>query len=132
NSFTFKSSVADPGFVTYRIAVSGLPGDFHDRFPANDSAVSSVAVKGRPRILYVEGEPQASALLSRALEREQLDVDVRGPYGLPGSLKDLLKYDLVLVSDVPATYLGESQMAALESYVRDAGGGFLMAGGENS
>ncbi len=57
NAFTFKSSVADPGFVTYKLAVSGLPADFKDRFPANNSAVSSVAVKGRPRVLYVEGEP---------------------------------------------------------------------------
>jgi Ca-activated chloride channel homolog len=132
NVLRFKSEVKEAGFVTYRLAVSGLPADFHDRFPANDAAQAAVAVKGRPRVLYIEGEPPAATYLARALERENLDVDVRGPYGLPSSARELQKYDLVLVSDVPSSYMGLSQMAAIESYVRDQGGGFLMAGGENS
>ncbi|MSP63478.1 MAG: VWA domain-containing protein, partial [Myxococcales bacterium] len=132
NLLTFKSEVKDAGFVRYRLAVSGLPEAFHDRFPENDAAVASLAVKGKPRVLYIEGDPPAATYLARALQRENLDVDVRGPHGLPGAASGLLKYDLVIVSDVPASYVGLAQMAALESYVRDHGGGFLMAGGENS
>ena len=41
-------------------------------------------------------------------------------------------YDLVILSDVAQTFVGPAQMAAIEAYVRDLGGGFIMAGGENS
>src|SRR5262249_41301270 len=55
-----------------------------------------------------------------------------GPRGAPGSPKELETYDLVLLSDLSAVFLGSSQMAALEAYVRDMGGGFIMAGGQDS
>src|SRR5206468_3908544 len=74
NVVAFKSEVKDPGFVGYRLQVA-LPPEFHDRFPRNNAAVSSVAVRGKPRVLYVEGEPQASSYLASALTRESFDVD---------------------------------------------------------
>ncbi len=70
--------------------------------------------------------------IQRALEHENMMVDVRGPSGLPSSAQELRKYDLVMVSDVPAHFMGMAQMNAIEHYVRDFGGGFLMAGGEDS
>ncbi len=76
--------------------------------------------------------PSVASHLERALEHENIDVEVRGPRGLPASPKELEKFDLVLVSDVPAHFVGLAQMAALESYVRDLGGGLIMAGGEDS
>src|SRR6185369_8505301 len=93
---------------------------------------SSIAVKGKPRVLYVEGEPSAANYLSNALRRENIDVEVRSSYGIPRSPKDLQRFDLVLMSDVPAAFVSVDQMAAIEGYVRDLGGGFIMAGGENS
>jgi uncharacterized membrane protein len=74
----------------------------------------------------------SAGYLKRALEHENMDVEVRGPTGLPSSTKELEKYDLVMVSDVPAHFVGMGQMQALESYVRDLGGGLVMAGGEDS
>lgn len=95
-----------------------------------------MAVKGRPRVLYIEGEyermPLAASYLKRALDRENIDVDVRGPRGVPTSSKELARYDLLLLSDVPSMFLGLGQAQAIESYVRDLGGGFIMAGGEDS
>src|SRR5581483_858578 len=75
---------------------------------------------------------QSSAYLTNALRKESIDVETRGPYGLPSSPRELARYDLVLLSDVPAMFVGPQQMSALEAYVRDLGGGFIMAGGENS
>jgi Ca-activated chloride channel homolog len=57
---------------------------------------------------------------------------VRGARGLPTSAKELERFDLVLISDVPSMFLGLAQMQALESYVRDLGGGFIMSGGQDS
>ena len=45
---------------------------------------------------------------------------------------ELEKYDLVMVSDVPAHLMGAGQMAALDTYVKGMGGGLVMAGGEDS
>jgi Ca-activated chloride channel family protein len=87
-------------------------------------------------VLYVEGgvlrEPGAAGYLERALEHENIDVEVRGPRGLPATAKELEKYDLVVVSDVPAHFMGAGQMAALDAYVQQVGGGLIMAGGEDS
>ena len=130
NLVRWKSEVTSPGFTTYKAVLSGK--ELRDHFPANNQAMASVAVKGKPRVLYVEGEPQSAGYLANALRKENIDVEVRGAYGLPSSSRELARYDLVLVSDVPAMFAGPAQMAALEGYVRDLGGTFLMAGGENS
>src|SRR5205823_5823508 len=129
NIIRWKTEVVSPGFTTFRAQLSGV---LRDHFAANNQAAASVAVKGKPRVLYIEGEPPSAAYLSNALRKENIDVEVRGPGGLPSSPRELARYDLVLVSDVAASFVGAEHMDALERYVRDLGGGFIMAGGENS
>jgi Ca-activated chloride channel family protein len=128
NTIKWKSEVLQPGFTTYKVVLASAD----DHFKGNNVASASLAVKGKPRVLYVEGEPSASGYLANALRRENIDVEVRSSYGLPRSPKDLQRFDLVLLSDVPAAYVSVDQMNAIEGYVRDLGGGFIMAGGENS
>lgn len=133
NRVPFKTEAKLAGFSTYKAAIRGAR---HDTEAANNETVASVAVKGRPRVLYVEGEhdrnPLVASYLRKALDRENIDVEVRGPRGVPSSPKELERFDLVLVSDVPSTFLGLAQMQALETYVRDFGGGFVMSGGQDS
>ncbi|MBW2731122.1 MAG: VWA domain-containing protein [Deltaproteobacteria bacterium] len=129
NVFKFKSLVREAGFVNYRLVLSGVKSD---TWRNNNTAAAILPVLGRPKVLLVEGEPLYAGYLKRALEAERIDVTVRGQYGVPSSVAQLAKYDLLIVSDVPATYVGLSQMAAIHAYVRDLGGGFLMAGGQNS
>ena len=130
---TFTSEAKRAGHTTYKLAVARSEKDTE---AANNAAVMTAPVKGRPRVLYVEGgvmrSPGVAAHLERALEHENIDVEVRGPRGLPSTAKELEVFDLVLVSDVPAHFMGLGQMAALEGYVRDLGGGLIMAGGEDS
>ncbi|HTE51287.1 MAG TPA: VWA domain-containing protein [Kofleriaceae bacterium] len=129
----FASEAKRAGHTTYRLRVVESEKDTEQ---ANNTAVMAAPVKGRPRVLYVEGgvlrSAGVAANLQRALEHENIDVEVRGPRGLPATAAELEKFDLVLVSDVPAHFMGLGQMAALESYVRDLGGGLIMAGGEDS
>lgn len=130
---TFTSEAKRAGHTTYKLKIAKAEKDTE---VANNDAVMTAPVKGRPRVLYVEGGVMRNASeaghLQRALEMENIEVEVRGPRGLPASAKELEKFDLVLVSDVPAHFMGLGQMAALESYVRDLGGGLVMAGGEDS
>lgn len=133
NRIPFKTEAKGSGFVTYTLRIRDPK---HDENKLNNVTVASAPVKGRPRILYIEGEadrdPSVATYLKRALDRENIDVEVRGPRGAPGSAKDLEKFDLVLLSDLSAVFLGSSQMTAIEGYVRDMGGGFIMAGGQDS
>ncbi|PID39674.1 MAG: hypothetical protein CSA24_00815 [Deltaproteobacteria bacterium] len=129
NVFKFKSLVRDAGFVNYRLVMSGVK---EDTWRSNNKATAILPVLGRPKVLYVEGEPLYAGYLKRALQAEKIDVVVRGPYGVPSSVAQLAKFDMLIISDVPAMYVNLGQMAAIHAYVRDLGGGFLMTGGQNS
>ncbi|HEY0192022.1 MAG TPA: VWA domain-containing protein [Kofleriaceae bacterium] len=133
NLVKFKSDAKHAGATTYKLTLARFE---HDTEKQNNAAVMTAPVKGRPNVLYVEGgilrEPGQAGHLQRALEHENIDVTVRGPAGLPSTAKELEKFDLVLVSDVPAHLMGASQMQALDAYVSQMGGGLIMAGGEDS
>jgi uncharacterized membrane protein len=91
----------------------------------------TTAVPGRPSVLYVEGNTSRASYLASALNAQEFDVDVRGPRELPSSLRELERYDFVILSDAPAEAVSLTQQDAIEGYVRDLGGGFLFAGGES-
>ena len=83
----------------------------HDTEKANNEAVMTAPVKGRPSVLYVEGgvlrEPGSASYMQKALEHEDIDVEVRGPRSLPSTTEEYRKFDMVLVSDVPAHFMLE-------------------------
>ena len=127
NDVTFKSVVRVAGEVTYALDLDGIP---EDRFKENNRFAVSVAVPGRPAVLYAEGNPARASYLSAALSAQEFDVDVRSPREIPSSIRELERYDFVILSDAPAEAVSLTQQDAIESYVRDLGGGFLFAGGE--
>ncbi len=133
NWVTFKSQAKAAGHTTYTLRMTGAAKDTE---LANNTSVMTAPVRGRPRVLYVEGSalsnPSSARYFEKALEHENIDVEVRSPRGMPSSPKELERYDLVFVSDVPAQFVGMAQMKALETYVRRIGGGLVMAGGEDS
>ena len=51
---------------------------------------------------------------------------------MPESLADLQNYELLVLSNVPATSLSQRQMELARTYVQDLGGGFMMLGGDQS
>ncbi|RLB62525.1 MAG: hypothetical protein DRI90_08880, partial [Deltaproteobacteria bacterium] len=128
NEISFKSVVRVAGEVTYSLELSDIGTD---RFDKNNQYATTVDVPGRPQVLYVEGAPQYAGPLTGALTAQQFDVDVRPPAGFPGSLKELERYDFVILSDTPKERMTLQSQELVEQYVRDLGGGFLFAGGEN-
>jgi Ca-activated chloride channel homolog len=127
NDVTFKSVVRVAGEVTYALDLSDIP---EDRFKENNRFAVSVAVPGRPSVLYAEGNTSRASYLASALSAQEFDVDVRAPREMPSSIRELERYDFVILSDAPAEAVSLTQQDAIESYVRDLGGGFLFAGGE--
>ena len=122
-----RSIVRVPGPVTYTVDVDPQGPD---RFRANNRFATSAIVPGRPAVLIVESDPSHATYLARALVAGEYEVEVRGPRELPTNVRDLERFDFVVLSDVPAEQVSLGQMDALQRYVRDLGGGFLMAGGE--
>ncbi|MEM1347896.1 MAG: VWA domain-containing protein [Myxococcota bacterium] len=129
NEIRFDTQVYEPGFREFKL---NMRVDGPDTFAQNNEFVYSANVRGKPRVLYIEGELRARHYLQRALRNENFEVETRGPLGLPRSLKELEGFDLLLVSDLPALNMSDSQMRLIERYVRELGGGFIMAGGESS
>jgi Ca-activated chloride channel homolog len=127
NEIKFKSVVRVGGEVTYALKLDKIR---QDKFAENNQYAVTVDVPGRPTVLYVEGQPQRATYLSGALSAQQFDVDVRAPTAFPGSIKELERYDFVILSDVPRERFSEAGQDLIEKYVRDLGGGFLFAGGE--
>ena len=103
-----------------------------DPFNENNSFRQPVIVNGRPRILYIESHAPSAQYLEKALTLEGLLVDVAAPEDLPTSLAVLDRYDAVILSDVDPKTISPQQMQAVETYVRQLGGGFILAGGENN
>jgi uncharacterized membrane protein len=114
----------------YRAVLEGFEG--RDAIPENNSALSIVDVRGQPLWLYVEGEESEAHYLVAAMEKEGIRLEVRKPVAMPSTLAELIGYDGILLSDVPAHQLGESRMTAIRDYVEKLGGGFIMSGGMQS
>lgn len=134
NRVEFTAEVYEPGFRRFEFRVR--PGEA-DRFDNNNVFVQTVEVDGRPQVLYVEGESRSSSYLQRALDRDRndlanFDLEVRSRHGFPNSVEELANFDMVIMSDVDSRYVSRSAMRAVETYVRDLGGTFMMVGGESS
>jgi Ca-activated chloride channel homolog len=126
NDVTFKSRAAVPGEVTYSLEASEAT---EDHFAENNRATAVAAVLGMPVVLYVDGNASRASYLASALSAQRLNVDTFDP--LPTSLREAERYDFIVLSDMPAERVSLTQQETLEQYVRDLGGGFLFAGGEN-
>ncbi len=103
-----------------------------DDLRENDRLEQTVWVQPRPRVLYVESQPDSARYLRDALAREGLDVRVVAPDRMPGSVATLDRYDGVVLSDVPAQSIEGAPMQALRSFVQERGGGLVFASGETT
>ncbi len=129
NVFRFEQTVERDRIAMFRVRVSGLK---QDTLLDNNSDAGLVYASGKPRVLIVESAPELIQELAFALEDEGIQVDVRPPEGLPETLEGLQNYELLMLSNVPATKLSLGQMAVIQTWVQDSGGGFLMLGGDQS
>ena len=129
NAFTFPETVHASGFHKYAATLTAPS----DTIAENNQGFGFVAVSGRPRVLYVTDQINASlGSVKNALNAQQIDLDVQTPGGIPASVAALASYDAVVLSDVPADELGPAQMSALEAATKEFGVGLGMVGGVNS
>ena len=125
-----------PGFTTFKAVVAAAGKEkLHDTLRRTTTqAVASVAVKGKPRVLYVEGEPAAAPATWPTRSSARTSTSTCAPAtACPSSPRELAALRSgARLRRAAQIFVGPAQMAAIEAYVRDLGGGFIMAGGENS
>jgi Mg-chelatase subunit ChlD len=117
------AQILQRGNYLLRAEINATP----DTVEGNNRQHATLAVAGKVRALVITDRPQTH--LARALQMKEVEVEFRRPEGLPTQLTDLLDYNCLVFDDIGRGNMTPQQMITVESYVRDFGGGFLMAGG---
>ncbi len=121
----FTDRVTAPGGHHYTVRIAA-EGDVH---PGNDGAERWMEIAGGPRVLLVSeytGDPLAEVLRAQGFEVEV----AANPQALDAGR--LQGARAVILNNVPAFRLPHPFLEALDFFVRDQGGGLLMAGGKAS
>lgn len=119
-------SLADPGFHRVDVVLEGEG----DQCRENDIGTGFVRIRGEPKVLVVDAQPDEAAALERALQLQEIDVRVGGPAAMPVSAADLEAYDAIFLSDFPSFKMSHRQQEMLRDATRDRGIGLGMIGGE--
>ncbi|HJQ27016.1 MAG TPA: VWA domain-containing protein [Blastocatellia bacterium] len=129
NVFILPQRVEQKGFFSYRAEVEAAAAD---TFQQNNTREAFAIVEGKPKTLYLYGDPKPSPGMLRVLAEGNFVADVRPAAAVPTSLAGFQDYDLVIFDNVPAAVMTPAQMKAVQAYARDLGGGFVMVGGDQS
>ncbi|MGE0681488.1 MAG: VWA domain-containing protein [Candidatus Binatia bacterium] len=98
-----------------------------DTVSGNNRQSANLAVTGKIRSLVITDN--AKTHLARALQMKEVETEFRRPEGIPTQIAELLDYNCLVFDDISRGGISQQQMNVVERYVRDFGGGFLMAGG---
>lgn len=129
NRFVLPITAGQPGLTSFRVQV--VPTG-EDHFYQNNELAAFSQVTGPPRVLVVRQDEADSQFLTDALLESGLLVDQTDATGLPFDLAALSGYSSVALVNVPASDLSPRKMTALQTYVRDLGGGLVVIGGEHA
>ncbi len=131
NTFAVPLTAGEPGFAPFRayLAPAG------DVYVQNNALSAFSLVEGPPRVLLVlpsEGGELEGGQLLAALQAAGLEVIETTTSGLPSDPASLAEYSSVVLVNTPAKAFSPRALAALQSYVRDLGGGLVAVGGPNA
>ncbi len=135
NSFTLPLAAGSPGFAAYRVQIAPLVAN--DTLYQNNELAAFSQVAGPPKVLVVKNPhprddvDEAKELIA-ALAASNILADVVNPGELPTELATLAGYGSVVLVDVPARDFSARQLTAIQTYVRDLGGGLVAVGGPSS
>ncbi|MDP8924655.1 MAG: VWA domain-containing protein, partial [Chloroflexota bacterium] len=128
NNIVLPQEPLEPGFHLFRVQLEAGG----DTFVQNNEGGSYTVVTGKPRVLLVESEPGETRYLADALQAAGLETEVRQTSNAIIDLPTLRGYESVILANVPAAEISESQMQAINSYVQNLGGGLVVIGGDQS
>lgn len=118
----------EPGLVRFDVTVASDT----DPRETNDRGALVVDVGPAPVIHVLSSEEARGARFVEALRLQGLDARLRPPFTAGTEVGDYSDVDGVVLMNVPALELSTLQQRTLEAYVRDAGGGLAILGGERA
>jgi Mg-chelatase subunit ChlD len=122
--------------IPYRVHGIGsrrLRAEIHadnDALAGNNYREADLVVGGKMRLLLVSTRKRSP--LARVLERKDFEVVATSPRRFPRRASELRPYHAVILEDVAAASLKSGKLSALRNYVRDYGGGLIVAAGERT
>ncbi len=128
NRFVFRDNAGASGFKSYRAVIMPVI----DSIIENNSYSTFTEVKGKPRILLVDGDSNGAREIEKILDSSDINITHLKDRELPSTLSELIKYNSIIMCDVSLEHVNNGFINSLKSYVRDYGGGLLVTGGENS
>jgi Mg-chelatase subunit ChlD len=128
NRLLFRDRCTAAGSAAYLLH---LTAETPDAIPENNSARLLVGIHG-PRPLLLLRPGRAPSGLAATLRASGLDVSEMEPGSKPLGLAELGRYTAVVLENVPARGVGSDSLHAIAAWVRAAGGGLMLTGGEQS
>lgn len=128
NHYVLPLQAGETGFRDIRVQVDPLT---NDAFYQNNQLSTFSQVIGPPRVLVVSTSDADAQYLVSALEEQGLTVDSVRPDSLPTGVATLAAYNSIILNNIPAPQL-TGRMEALQTYVRDLGGGLVVVGGPDT
>lgn len=128
NLFLFSVTLNSIGFHKFKAEI--LPQK--DTKIENNTTEAFTVVEGPLKVLYVYSPNVGYGQVLSAIKGQGIDLEVITPGQIPDTPVGFSGYSTIILDDVPATLFTLNQMKALQSFVRDAGGGLLVIGGPNS
>lgn len=128
NRFVFRDVSEVGGFKTYKAIIEP---DI-DTEVKNNEASTFVNIKDRPKVLVIEDTKGEADEVVKMVQASGMDFNKINATSAPTSLQELTQYKSIITCNVSAEKLNNGFLNALDSYVKDFGGGFIATGGENS
>jgi uncharacterized membrane protein len=128
NVFRFRQTMDNQRQQEFTVTLSAKQDTILD----NNRLTGLVFADGKPRVLIIDSEPRTIRDFTSALREQEITAEVRPPEGVPRTLEDLNNFEAVVLSNVPATAMSNSQMNLLRAYVSELGGGLVMLGSEQT
>jgi Mg-chelatase subunit ChlD len=133
--FTLTQRIDRPNFYTYEARFVPAP-DGRDRafFTQNKEVTAFTQVHGKGDVLLIE-DYEHTGEFDRLVERLRglgLEVTVRGSNNPFADPADLVRFDAVLLANVPREHFTDEQIRMLVGNTQVMGAGLVMLGGPNS
>lgn len=135
NTFAVAVPVLNRGAVRYEAVFEpdmngGRP--VADTRLENNKQIAVTFVSGEGSVLIIREDASDTTTFVRALKEFGIPVNEVDIAGAPKDLVQMNAFDAIILANVPRTLFAESQIADLQRYVREGGGGLVMLGGKDS